>query len=77
MQAQIQYMTKLSRSQEFRLSAKNREELLSVRVLVQANVDLVPAHVDLVQANSPQGGLIWVVRRQDVVGPGSGLVGAV
>ena len=35
------------------------------------------ALVALVQAHPPQGGLIWVVRRQVVVGPGSGLVGAV
>ena len=33
--------------------------------------------MDLVQAHPPQRGLIWVVRRQFVVGPGSRLVGAV
>ena len=40
---------------------------LSIRVLIVA----------LVQAHPPQGGLISVVRRQVVVRPGSGLVGAV
>ena len=81
-------MTKLSRSQVFRLSITNLEELLAIRVLdvalVQALVALVQAHVDLVQAlvalvqvHPPQGGLILVVWRQVVVEPGSGLVGAV
>ena len=71
MQSQIQDMTKLSRiSQGFRLRGKNCEELLAIRVLVQALVALVQAH-------PPQGGLIWVVRRQVVVGPGSGFVGVV
>ena len=99
-------MTKLSLSQGFRLRGRNQEELLLMRVLVQAHVDLVQAfvalvqaHVDLVQAlvalfvqahvdlvqvlvalvqaNPPQGGLIGVVSRQVVVGPGFGLVGAV
>ena len=90
-------MTKLSRSQGFRLRGTNCEELLLMRVLVQAHVDLVQALVALVQAyvnlvqalvdlvqalvalvqaHLPQGGFIWVVRRQVVV-PGSGLVGAV
>ena len=48
--------------------------------MVQARVALVKAHVDLVlarvahvQAHPPQGGLIWVVKRQVVVGPRSGL----
>ena len=45
--------------------------------LVQALIALVQALVALVQAHPPQGGLIWVVRRQVVVGPGSRLVGAV
>ena len=45
--------------------------------LVQAPVDLVPALVNLFQAHPPQGGLISVVGRQVVVGPGAGLVGAV
>ena len=52
--------------------------------LVQAHVALVQAHVALVQAlvalvwaRPPQGGLIWVVRRQVVMGPGSGLAGAI
>ena len=45
--------------------------------LVQTHVDLVQALVALVQAHPPQGGLIWVVRTQVWVGPGSGLVGAV
>ena len=44
---------------------------------VQAHVDLVQALVALVWAHPPQGGLIWVVRRKVVVGPGSGLVEAV
>ena len=51
-------MTKLSRSQGFRLRCTNHEELLLMRVLVQAHVDLVQAlvafvqaHVDLVQAH--------------------------
>ena len=70
-------MTKLSRVQGFRLRGTNCKELLSMRVLVPAHVDLVQSFVALVQAHPPQGGLIWVVRRQVVVGPGSGLVGAV
>ena len=45
--------------------------------LVQAPVDLVPTLVDLFQAHPPQGGLISVVSRQVVVGPGFGLIGAV
>ena len=45
--------------------------------IVQAHVDLIQAFVALVQAHPPQGGLIWLVRRQVVMGPGSGLVGAV
>ena len=46
--------------------------------LVQARVDIVVQALDaLVQTHPPQGGLVWVVRRQVVVGPGSGLVGAV
>ena len=52
--------------------------------LVQANFDLVQALVALVQAldalvqaHHPQRGLKWVVKRQVVVGPGSGLAGAV
>ena len=45
--------------------------------LVQALVALAQSLVALVQAHPPQGGLMWVVRRQVVVGPGSGLVGAV
>ena len=45
--------------------------------VVQAHVDLVQALVTLVQAHPPQGGLISVARRQVVVGPGYGLVGAV
>ena len=45
--------------------------------LVQAHDDLVQALVTLVQAHPPQGGLISVARRQVVVGPGYGLVGAV
>ena len=72
MHSLIQDMTKLSGSQGFRLRSTNREELLSIRLLVQAHVDLVQALVDLVQAHPPQGGLIWVVRRQVEVGPGSG-----
>ena len=84
-------MTKLSCSQGFRLHGTNHKELLSMRVLVQAHVDLVQAlvalvqaYVDLVQAlvalvqaHTTQGGLIWVVRRQVLVGPGFGLVGAI
>ena len=69
-------MTKLSRSQVFRLSITNLEELLAIRVLdvalVQALVALVQAHVDLVQTHPPQGGLIWLL-----MGPGTGSVGAV
>ena len=42
--------------------------------LFQAHVALVQALVSLVQAHPPQGGLIWVVRRQVIVGPGSGLL---
>ena len=38
---------------------------------------LVQALVDLVQTHPSQGGLIWVVRKQVIVGPGSGWVGAV
>ena len=70
-------------AEAFRLRGTNCEELLSIRVLVvtlvQALVALVQAHVDLVLAQPPQGGLIWMVRRQivEVVGSGSGLVGAV
>ena len=45
--------------------------------LVQVLVDLVQVHVDLVQAQPPQRGLIWLVRRQVLVRPGSGLVGTV
>ena len=45
--------------------------------LVQAHVDLIQTLVALVQAHPPQGGLIWVIRRQVVVGPGSGLAGAI
>ena len=67
-------MTKLSCSQEFRLRGTNCEELLAIRVLVVA---LVQALVALVQAYFAQGELIWLVRRQVVVGPGSGLVGSV
>ena len=48
-----------------------------VVAVVQAHVDLVQALVTLVQAHPPQGGLISVARRQVVVGPGYGLVGAV
>ena len=84
-------MMKLSSGQGFHLRGRNHEELFSMKVLVQAHVDLVQslvarvqAHVDLVQAlvalvqvHPPQGGLIWVVCRQVVVGPGFGLVGAV
>ena len=33
--------------------------------------------VDLVQAHLPQGGLILVVNRQGVAGPGLGLIGSV
>ena len=88
MQLQIQDMTKLSCSQGFLLLGTNCEKLLAIRVLVvalvqalvdlvQALVALVHALVPLVQAHPPQGGLIWLVRRQVVVGPGSGLVGPV
>ena len=42
--------------------------------LVQALVALVQALFSLVQVHPTQGGLIWLVRRQVVVGPGSGLV---
>ena len=77
MQSLIQDMTKLSCTQGFRLQGTNREELLSMRVLVQAHVDLVQGLVALVQAHPPLGGLIRVVKRQVVVWPGSGLVGAV
>ena len=87
-QSQIQDMTKLSRCQGFRLPGINHEELLAVRVLdialVQVHVDLVQALVTLfqalvplVKADSSQGGLIWLERRQVVVGPGSGWVGSV
>ena len=82
-QSLIQGRTKLSRSQGFRLRGTNREELLSIRVIVQAHVDVVQAlvalfqvHVDLVQAlvalvqaHLPPEGLIWVVMGQFVVGP--------
>ena len=44
-------MTKLFRSQGFRLHGRNQGELLSMRVLVQAHVDLVQALVALVQAH--------------------------
>ena len=40
--------------------------------LVQASVVLVLDLVDLVLAHPPQGGLIWVVSRQVVLGPGFG-----
>ena len=60
MQSQIQDMTKLSRSQGFRLRGKNREELLAIRVLVVALVRtlvaLVRTLVALVQTHPPQGG---------------------
>ena len=73
-------MTKLSCSQGFHLCGTNRQYLLAIRVLVVALVQalfaLVQTHVDLVQALvalvQAQGGLIWVVRRQAVVGRGSG-----
>ena len=42
--------------------------------LVQALVVLVQTLVALVQAHPTLGGLIWVVKRQVVVGPGSGSV---
>ena len=45
-----------------------------VVALVPAHVDLVQALIALVQTHPSQGGLIWLVRRQVVVGPGSGLV---
>ena len=86
MHSLIQDMTKISCSQGFGLLSTNCEELLLMRVLVQGHVELVQAlvalvqaHVDLVLAQPPQGGLIWMVRRQivEVVGSGSGLVGAV
>ena len=48
-----------------------------IQHLVRTLVALVQAPVDLVQAHPPQGRLIWVVSRQDVVGPGFGLIGAV
>ena len=85
-------MAKLSRSQGFRTNHEELLAIrVLVVALVQALVDLVQAliafvqaHVDLIQALSalvqthpPQGGLIWLVRRQVVMGPGSGLVGAV
>ena len=70
MQAQIQYLTKLSRSQGLRPRGTNHEELLAIRVLVvalaQALVALVQALVDLYQAYPLQVGLKWVVRRQVV-----------
>ena len=65
----------------FRGPGKNHVELRSLKILivsiVQALVDLVQTLVALVQAHPPQGGLILVVKRQVVVGPGSGLVGSV
>ena len=76
MKSQIPDMTKLSRSQGFRLHSTNCEELLAIRVLVVALIQtlvlLVQAHVDLVQTHPPQGGLIWLL-----MGPGTGSVGAV
>ena len=58
--------------------------VLALVNLVQALVALVKAHADLVQAlvvlvhpHPPQGELIWLVRRQVVMGPGFGLVGPV
>ena len=81
MQSLIQDMTKLSRCHGFRLPGKNHEELLAVRFLdiglVQALNALFQALVPLVKADSSQGGLIWLERRQVVVGPGSGWVGSV
>ena len=49
-----------------------------VVALFQALVVLVEAHIPqnlLHGEKGIQGGLIWVVRQQVVVGPGSGLVG--
>ena len=46
-------------------------------VLVQAPAHLVQDLVDLVQAHLSQRGLISVVSRQVVVGPGLGLIGSV
>ena len=46
--------------------------------LVHVPVDLVQVLVELVQAHSPQGGLLLsVVSRQVVVGPNLGLIGSV
>ena len=50
--------------------------VLSLVALVNVPVDLVQVLVDLVQANSPKGGLQSVVSRQVVVGPILGLVGS-
>ena len=49
----------------------------SLVALVQTSVDLVHVLVDLVQAHPPKGGLILVVSRQVVLGPGLGLIGSV
>ena len=49
-------------------------DLVQALVLVQAHVDLVLALVALVQAHPPQGGLLCVVKRQIVVGHGSGFI---
>ena len=65
-------MMKLSFSQGFSLHGTNRVELLSVRILIVALVQaldaLVRVFVALFLANLPQGGLIWMVKRQVVVG---------
>ena len=46
--------------------------------LVQALVALFQALIALFQAHPPQGGLVWMIKKQVVVqGLGSGLVGAV
>ena len=49
----------------------------SLVALVQAPVDLVHVLVNLVLAHPSQGGLILVVSRRVVVGPGLGLIGSV
>ena len=46
-------------------------------MLLWVHVDLLQALFALFQALNAQGGLKWMVRRQVVVGPWTGLVGAV
>ena len=47
-----------------------------MRALVTPVQTLVQTLFTLIKSHPPQGGLLWVVRRQFVVGPESGLSGA-